>query len=114
MKNNKAFIHNICRLFVKLFCVVICCNLLVCCVVKDDEPISPPQNHTITSESAININTASADELEKLPGVGEKRARRIVEHREKFGKFRRLEHILLVEGFGDGHFREMRMFVKVE
>jgi competence protein ComEA len=66
------------------------------------------------SESAINVNNASVQELEKLPHVGEKIARRIIEHREKFGSFRRAEHLLLIDGISDGHYREMRNFVRVK
>ncbi len=72
------------------------------------------QNQITPSESSININTASAEELEKLPHVGARIARRIVEHREKYGKFRKPEYLLLVDGISDRHFREMRNLIKVE
>ena len=109
----KSIIQNICRLPVKLFSVVVSCSLLVCCAGEQMQPITPPQNQITISESAININTASAHELEKLPHVGEKIARRIVEHRERFGEFHRVELLLLVDGISDERFREMRNFVRV-
>jgi competence ComEA-like helix-hairpin-helix protein len=72
------------------------------------------QNQPEISEFAININTASAEELEKLPRVGKEFARRIVEHREKYGAFKRAEDLILVRGMSDKKFREIRSFVKVE
>lgn len=101
-------------MFAKLLLVIIPCGALVCCVGEHTEPDSPPQNQTSVARTAININTASASELEKLPHVGEKIARQIVEHREKFGKFRRVEQLLLVDGISDERFREMRNFIKAE
>ena len=53
----------------------------------------------------VNINTASTQELEKLPGIGKVMAERIVAHREQFGRFRRAEHLLLVRGISDRKFR---------
>ena len=114
MQSFKPFIQNICKLFVKLFSLIISCSLLICCVREITKPVLPPQNQITISESAINVNNASVRELEKLPHVGEKIARRIVEHRGKFGRFRRAEHLLLIDGISDEHFREMRNFVRVE
>lgn len=62
----------------------------------------------------MNINTASAAELEKLPFIGRKTALEIVAHREKFGRFRRPEHLLLIEGVSDTRFREIKNLIKVE
>jgi competence ComEA-like helix-hairpin-helix protein len=47
---------------------------------------------------AININTASPDELATLPGIGLTLAGRIVAHRERFGEFEQLEDLLQVTG----------------
>jgi len=62
----------------------------------------------------ININTASANELETLPGIGRGLAARIIEHREKHGSFRRPEHLIIVRGISDRRFRALRDFVTVE
>lgn len=66
------------------------------------------------TENAININVASAEELEKLPQIGKKIAQRIVEYREKYGKFRRAENLILVRGMSDKKFRELQNLVKTE
>lgn len=64
--------------------------------------------------SVINLNTASRVELEKLPGIGEGLAARIIEHRERYGDFRRVEHLLMVSGISERRFEELRSFVTVE
>ena len=50
----------------------------------------------------ININTASAKELQKLDGVGRSVAERIVHYREVHGPFKRGEDLRKVEGIGAG------------
>lgn len=62
----------------------------------------------------IDINTASAKELEALPGIGKGLAERIVEHREKYGPFRRAEHLMMVRGISETRFRAVRHLVTVE
>jgi len=52
----------------------------------------------LRNEPRININTAAAHELESLPGIGETMAARIVSHRERYGAFRRAEHLMMVRG----------------
>jgi competence protein ComEA len=66
------------------------------------------------SQLRININTASADELEKLPGIGMGLAERIIEHREKFGPFRRPEHLIIVRGISDKRFRALQDLITVK
>ena len=61
-----------------------------------------------TPAQRININTAPARDLEKLPGIGKGLAERIIDHREKFGPFRRAEHLIIVRGISDRRFRGRR------
>jgi len=62
----------------------------------------------------MNVNTASAAELETLPGVGPMLAGRIIAYREEHGNFRRAEHLMMVRGISDRKFRELRSQVRVE
>lgn len=62
----------------------------------------------------ININTAPESELEKLPGIGKGLAERIVDHREKYGPFRRAEHLIILRGLSDRRFRALRELITVE
>ena len=66
------------------------------------------------SEGAlVNINTATASELETLPGVGEVTARRIIEYREANGPFGAIEEIQDVSGIGPKTFEGMRELITV-
>jgi competence ComEA-like helix-hairpin-helix protein len=112
-QNCKPHYFYTCRLSIKLIPSIIFCCLLICCGQKDAKQVLPAETQ-IVSESAININTASAAELEKLPHVGAKTAQEIVSHREKFGRFRKPEHLMLVNGISDQRFREIRNLIKTE
>jgi competence protein ComEA len=71
-------------------------------------PVNP------SSQTFININTATSAELEKLPGIGEGLAARIIEHREKYGRFRRVEHLLMVRGISERRYQAISALLKVE
>jgi len=69
---------------------------------------APQPQGQAAPEAKVNINTASAEELTALPGIGPSYAQRIVEHREKNGPFKRLEDLLNVRGIGDKTFERIR------
>lgn len=83
---------------------------------KKSEKISALQADSIQipAENAVDINSASAEELKKLPKIGDELAGRIIEYREKNGRFRRVEHLILVRGITDKKFREIKNLVKAE
>lgn len=60
------------------------------------------------SQNAINLNTASAEELESLPYIGRRTAEAIIAFREKNGPFRRPEQLLLIRGISESRFLEIR------
>lgn len=62
----------------------------------------------------ININAADADELMQLPNVGSAMAKRIIEHRETYGPFRRSEDLMQVRGISDARFRRMRHLIRTQ
>jgi competence ComEA-like helix-hairpin-helix protein len=88
--------------------------LTVNCGSNAEKQILSTENPLFPAENAVNINTATAAELEKLPDIGAKTAEKIVAHRTRFGPFRRVEHLMLVEGISDKKFRRIRTLVKVE
>ena len=65
-----------------------------------------------TSQGVVNINTADASELRRLPNVGPALAEKIIRHRERYGPFRRVEHLLIIEGVSDRRFREIRHLIR--
>ena len=70
--------------------------------------------NTSTSSSVININTASESELEQLPGIGPSISSRIIEYRNKNGKFKSIEDIKNVTGVGDSKFEKIKDLIKVK
>lgn len=64
--------------------------------------------------TSISINTASAEELMKLPGIGKKKAAAIVAYRESHGAFAVIEEIKNVPGVGDGIFERIKGYITVE
>jgi len=114
MKIHNSNYYSSCKMFIKLLLLIICSLLFACSRQKNTKQILSTGNQVQISESAININTASAPELEKLPHIGIKTAQAIVEHREKFGKFRKPEYVMLVQGISDKRFREVQSLIKVE
>jgi competence protein ComEA len=63
--------------------------------------------------AAIDINKATANDFQKLPGIGPSLAKEIVAYREKHGPFRRIEDLMVIKGIGFKKWKEIRPFVRV-
>ena len=63
--------------------------------------------------AAIDINKATANDLQKLPGIGPSLAKQIVAYREKHGPFRRVEDLMVIKGIGFKKWKEIRPLVRV-
>ena len=61
----------------------------------------------------VNINTATASELETLPRVGPKVAQRIIDFRTKNGNFKKVEEIMKVQGIGEKVFEDIKDLITV-
>ena len=70
-------------------------------------------NKEVSSQesSKININTATIEELDTLPGVGEAIANKIVNHRSENGEFKTVEEIKNVNGIGDKKFENIKELI---
>jgi competence protein ComEA len=66
-----------------------------------------------TSTAIVNLNTASAGDLENLPGIGAKTAARIVEYRQKNGPFKKVEELMNVRGVGEKNFVKLKAQISV-
>ena len=66
------------------------------------------------AESKIDINRASADELQVLPGVGRVLAQRMVEWRKAHGRYRTIEDLQGVKGIGKKRMEQLRTLVTVK
>ena len=90
---------------------------------SDDENLQPPPPASggATGDQAagnacvapIDINTATAECLQTLPGIGGVRAGSIVDHREQAGPFNTVGDITAVSGIGDGTYRRIESMITV-
>ena len=80
----------------------------------ETEPLLPAGTPAPETPEKVNINTASAEELEALPGIGEKRAAAIVADRTENGPFRVPEDITRVSGIGEGILEGLMDYITVE
>jgi competence protein ComEA len=64
-------------------------------------------------QKTINLNTATIEQLETLPGIGRKTAERIIEHREKVGAFKKVEELMNVKGIGEKSFLKIKPLLSV-
>jgi competence protein ComEA len=75
---------------------------------------SSVQNPAPAAEkAALNLNVATLDQLETLPGVGRKVAERILEYRDKSGGFKKVEELMNVKGIGEKSFLKLKPLVTV-
>jgi competence protein ComEA len=81
---------------------------------NNGENIVENTSSSLATSSKININKASQTELETLPGIGASLATRIIEYRDKSGKFGSIEDIKNVNGIGDSKFENIKDLICVK
>ena len=75
------------------------------------ETAAAPRRSGKAPPVATNINTASVEELQRLPGIGPALAARIVEHRQAHGPFRHPDRIVDVKGIGEKKLEKLRPWI---
>ncbi len=87
----------------RIACVLaLCLGLAVSSVSVLAQKSSP-----VTTEK-VNLNSATAEQLQSLPGIGPVIAKSIIEYRTKVGKFNRIEEIINVKGIGEKKFQKIK------
>lgn len=88
--------------------------------VKDESQICVPektiqteqskvsQGNTQKEDGKINLNTATEEELMTLTGIGQSKAKSIIQYREKKGRFKSIEEIKEIEGIKSGVFNKIK------
>ncbi len=66
------------------------------------------QKGKAASTEKVNLNTATPEQLQTLPGIGPAMAKRVIEYRTKVGKFNKIEEIINVKGIGEKKFLKMK------
>lgn len=69
------------------------------------EPSAVQPSEASSRRQCVNLNTATAEELGRMPGIGEVTVRKIIEYREQSGPFRRPEEIIIIDGFSERKYR---------
>ena len=96
-------------------------NTCVCPKIKNDACINNNTKNEENSESntdtsiqeIININTATASDFDKLPGIGASKAEAIIQYREEHGNFSRIEDLKEISGIGDALFEKIKDYITV-
>lgn len=97
---TKRHLHPLAFLFV--FLVFVLCPAQLLAATKKHPPAKP-----------INLNTASAAQLEELPGVGPVTAKAILDFRAKSGRFHRVEDLLAVHRISQNKLNKLRPYITV-
>jgi competence protein ComEA len=74
---------------------------------------SPPAAAAKAPAAVVNLNTATVEQLDGLPGIGPSMAARIVEYRQKNGAFKKIEDLMNVRGIGEKNFLKLKPLVTV-
>ena len=86
-------------------------GIVVAVVVSFLQPLGADP---MSGKEKININTASSTDLQQLPRIGPKVAQRIIDFREKHGKFKRVEDLMKVKGIGKKTFMNLKDLITVD
>lgn len=81
------------------------------------DDVSQPEGYEpepVEQTALVNLNTADAEELETLPGIGSATAQKIIAYRESVGAFQSTEELMQVGGIGEKTFEKLKELVTVE
>jgi len=82
------------------------CLLILCCAATVLAKRKPPTH-------PINLNSASAAELQQVPGIGPSTADKILEMRKSYGAFKSVDDLLAIKGIGAKRLEKMRKYLTV-
>ena len=86
----------------------------VCPNIQNDGCLNTEIKENITNkenEELVNINTATVEELQTITGIGESKAKSIIEYRKVNGNFKTIEDIKNVEGIGEKLYESIKIYI---
>ena len=88
--------------------IKIACALVLCLGLAMSSMSVLAQKSSPAATEKINLNSATAEQLQSIPGIGPATAKSIIEYRAKVGKFNRIEEIINVKGIGEKKFQKIK------
>jgi len=82
-------------------------------VAAQEKAEKPKPSASAPAGTPVNLNTATAAQLETLPGIGARTGQLIVEHRQKNGNFKKVEELMNIKGIGEKTFLKIKPLVTV-
>lgn len=82
-------------------------------VSQETDTDGPDRPDSLLEGEVIDLNTASVHDLERLPGIGEKRAQDIVAYRQAHGPFSGVDELDQVSGIGEATLEALRAYIRV-
>ena len=101
------------RLMMALGAIVVMGIVAVPPVTAQDKPTAKPAKAAAAPAGPVNLNTATQAQLETLPGIGAAAAKRIIEYRDKNGKFTKIEQLMNVKGIGEKSFLKLKPMITI-
>ena len=86
----------------------IMCVLALCLGLALSSVSVMAQKSAAAPAEKINLNTATSEQLQAIPGIGPTTAKNILDYRAKVGKFNKIEEIINVKGIGEKKFQKIK------
>lgn len=86
----------------------IVCVLALCLGLALSSASVLAQKSVTPATEKVNLNTATAEQLQSISGIGPATAKSILEYRAKVGKFNKVEEIINVKGIGEKKFQKIK------
>ena len=91
-----------------MLCLGLFCGSMPALAQRAADPAPAAETANSANAAKVNLNSATAEQLATLPGIGAATARLIIDHRTNVGKFSRVEELLNVKGIGEKKFEAIK------
>jgi len=92
---------------------LVLCSLLLAAPLAAAQSAAKSTATAAAPAATVNLNSATREQLEDLPGIGPRTAALILEYRQKSGGFKKIEELMNVRGIGEKSFLKLKPFLVV-